>query len=463
MVLCLIIVLLHLYIYICICDFIIHICVFFQTCQVQTKKPGQIEACLMDMNVTRKDDRFCAFLVKPVYAKRFLANPPDLRKIMDIRKSPISFLNTGDRVLLTQLPTDNMMGRCVLAVLEFQACMQIHVSQFAQYYPLHTVTSEEFDPLYKSWGRPDYVYGYQFSLHHVFEDPLVYTGTARGQVWHWIDPDHLQRDHKVEETVVEHESDVDGEQDGSVQNQSDASDDEGKGMTSSGENVTCLLLSDTEWSSISTCKNGTAAIFRPLQTTSDTDIVAIVRGLRGYRVVGQFRVLSCKSLQGQWRSKAVTTTCANLKLTPGKIASMKESKKMWLWQLEDVNKWEPERLARFVDVAPRYKNRPFVLPSATLQAIQPVSKIPIRQNLKDTARFFLNQFEEKHSSTLMQTVLNVASRTGKIRVGTTCSGTDICVRVLKETVDVLNKIQAGKKIVFRVSLLYIHENKHIYI
>ena len=66
---------------------------------------------------------------------------------------------------------------------------------------------------------------------------------------------------------------------------------------------------------------------------------------------------------------------------------------------------------------------------------------PTRLCLKETARYFFDACGENYQQILLENLKSLDGKT--IKIGTACSGTDICVEVLKQTVEFFNKQQAG--------------------
>ena len=86
-----------------------------------------------------------------------------------------------------------------------------------------------------------------------------------------------------------------------------------------------------------------------------------------------------------------------------------------------------------VPPATKYRNCAFKLSSATSRD---VVDGPQKQCLVDMAEYFFGRLSERLQSNILQSALICSG--GVIRVGTTCSGSDICVTVLRKCVEFLN-------------------------
>lgn len=110
--------------------------------------------------------------------------------------------------------------------------------------------------------------------------------------------------------------------------------------------------------------------------------------------------------------------------------------------MKDIAVYENPHRVRFLEVAPRFKNRPFAVNLQELsQSVRGI--VPKRLHLRDTASFFMNQLPAENRNALLQTVGNLTKTCKKIRIGTTCSGTDICIPAMRAVLQHVNELQAG--------------------
>lgn len=114
------------------------------------------------------------------------------------------------------------------------------------------------------------------------------------------------------------------------------------------------------------------------------------------------------------------------------LASKTSTAREWLWTFKHILLFDS-----YTPISLRSSrinnNRPFLVQEHRLGArVEP----PKRAHLRDTARFFLNQLQRQHQENIAGIAHNLRGRT--IRVGTTCSGTDICLAVLRHTLDAIS-------------------------
>ena len=91
----------------------------------------------------RLDERFCGLVVQEKYAKRFVDECAEQRKLMELRSKALKFLVPGERICL--LSASGTSTRKVVAVLEFNYCTKIAIGELGHYEGLHRVTTQELD------------------------------------------------------------------------------------------------------------------------------------------------------------------------------------------------------------------------------------------------------------------------------------------------------------------------------
>lgn len=114
------------------------------------------------------------------------------------------------------------------------------------------------------------------------------------------------------------------------------------------------------------------------------------------------------------------------------------SKVLWAWNVGESEPLSKRFELTWVDA--RFKNRLFKLdPSKFLQA---TPNGPKSLDLKETAACMLNRLPSETWQVVSQQLQKLHGRT--LRVGTTCSGSDICISVIKQTLEYLEATQAGE-------------------
>ena len=105
----------------------------------------------------------------------------------------------------------------------------------------------------------------------------------------------------------------------------------------------------------------------------------------------------------------------------------------------------------------KFKNRTFNITASMV--MNPVDmKRPSSQCLKATAQYFFGMLAPDDQLQPKFIFKHLDNRC--IRVGTTCSGSDICIKVLQDTVSFLNSMEAWFA---ENKTMYIHNHKKIYI
>ena len=169
----------------------------------------------------------------------------------------------------------------------------------------------------------------------------------------------------------------------------------------------------------------------------------LVQTSEGHRVSGTMCVGD--AIQVSWGDESTKDLCQTV-YSQKQVKSMKAAKEVWRWETQEISMFDTPHMAKFIDVAPRNRNRIF---TAKIQDLQPVpAAVPMRLDLTETAQYFSHLMKPADKIALQRTFKNLCKSrggNGVIRVGTTCSGTDVCITVLKQTVEYLNKTEAASK------------------
>lgn len=401
------------------------------------------------------DGRFLGLLVKDMFAQRFIDPDPNQRKIIEVRTSVVKFIAAGEKLALVSTMRNgrDVSKRKILAILEYQACIQYPTSDFGRYFGLHRVTDQEF----KDYAQPSLNnltswYGYHFRLVHIFEPPIE-LHLKTGERWIWFsaetcfpdsslkrpstfnleDQQPLSKSHRTEgaEANAESMAGEGVEENVAIPDDLDIQDD-GKD-----QELTCLQLLPREWAAITS--EVSDSILRPFRSTS-AELYVLVDGDQGPQMVGHVVVDDSSCEVESWTSSLMMNLQREV-YSKEQIATMKGHKTAWLWHFQAVDIYENPHVVRFLDMAPRFRNRPFMVSQSQLQC-EALNKVPRKMDLVDTAEFFIGLLGEDRMKLLQQTVRHLSQKSAKIRVGTTCSGADICVKALQSTVNYLNSVQA---------------------
>lgn len=115
------------------------------------------------------------------------------------------------------------------------------------------------------------------------------------------------------------------------------------------------------------------------------------------------------------------------------IDRLKDSKAVFLWKLEDVET-VPERPVRLT--FQKYRARHFLMSRAQLENGMKID-LPSRLSLHSTSGFFLKLLGARDLQLLGKTATVLNGH--KIRIGTTCSGSDIGVTAVKTILLEINR------------------------
>lgn len=421
---------------------------------------------LIEQHVKQQNGKFKGLLVKERFAERFVSGDPGNRKVYEIRTKACNCLLAGDKIVLISM--QHQGGRQIwscLAVLEFHGNVKILNKSFEKQYPLHQVTQEEYHALQGNsdsefcWAwhlelyklletRPQFhrckqgcVIWVNFSLEELCatgegeDQPSLYrSGTSLSAKRTWSSQDQeppsskrLRGSGSADLSVGRAISAED--LDASPADVSPVDDMEEEETEVSGffdrESFPCMILLESEWRLL--CQDQ-RFLLKPFPTQEEA-VVGIVRFENVYRAVGLLHVDSCEKFED-----AVINSSAKVKQDLARAA--KRFKRPYLWNIKAVNVFDEQSQISFV--SQKYKNRLFTMPKASLchHALSP----PANLNLKDTCSYFLNMCTPEQRRAISAQVQRLSDVS--IRVGTTCSGSDIGITVLRQTISHLNAVEA---------------------
>ena len=195
-------------------------------------------------------------------------------------------------------------------------------------------------------------------------------------------------------------------------------EEEPESLAKDKDHVVCCLFQDFEWNAL--LSGHTSSIIRPF-AAHEQKLVVLVREQSGHMIVGEVEFASCAQLD--------------------RLNSIKNNKAAWTWEFCDIVAYDVPFAARFLSIAPRFRNRPFVLTKSQLEESE--ADAPTGMDFYETGKFLVNQLSMDMKEVLAQRIALLSNGRACIRVGTTCSGTDVCIPALKELVRFLNESQAG--------------------
>ena len=149
-----------------------------------TLSEEQMVDILTRYNVKTKNNRYCSLLVKKEHAELFFKKPESERKVYEIRKTPVHFLQEGEAIAI--VATGYCRARFLLGIVEYQGCVKIKKAHFSRFFSLHRVCEEAFQDLCKSWGEGEYVYGWHFEVVYQFQPPVFARSIAGPEVWFYF-------------------------------------------------------------------------------------------------------------------------------------------------------------------------------------------------------------------------------------------------------------------------------------
>lgn len=475
-----------------------------------TQEPKSREDFFMNLqshwNVKSKQvdgaTRLCGLIVMEEHARRFVNGPPGERKTMEIRKTNFTnYLSAGERILLISCggrrgPSEGDSSRKILGILEYQDGLRIKNTMINQFYSAHRISAEEVDAAFSAWmGTQDYCFGLCFSLVHAFDEPTSLCGNQSSRIWNWVPCDalnfggkhdlsiarsdtnsslgnpsslssynekaplsnsqepsgshnHCKRSYS--EMLVGPQEDI-ADSDEEQNEQNDPDDVNMANELHDDSKLLCLCINDTEWLKIRAGES--CFLYRSYQCKTDAAIIVMIRKPEGHVVVGQITVSEKTQVVTSAKTSVLAEQCQNMYST-SELQKLKGNKSLWLWKLSAVDEFETPHACKFLELAPRFRNRPFHMSKAELASTAPAS-IPRRLHLLDTGRFFVDLLSEERRQALDDLLRGLNKQV--IRVGTTCSGTDVCVKALKELVNTFNEMQDCMDAwLFRMCFLKIH-------
>ena len=390
-------------------------------------------------------------MVQEKFANRFIATESQ-RKTMEIRTKPVKFLSVGDRVALVSTASQSTKRLC-LAILEFRGCLKIDVGDLVKYQQFHRASPAELDAVLS--GTALECWGWQLSAVHIFDHPLLCNKPCTGpMVWLYLNPEELscsapagQPDlsdsyARSSTSDLDHSSSISFLERKRSLSPSDAATPTAKQLrTATAEvvegidfedplaRVMCMVLQPHEWNRLK--GSVIPCLVRPFRT-KEKRIFALVLSQSGYSWVGILSVGHCIPYADATPTlqSACTKGCDKVDLTN----LQKKKDKLFCWQMDEVSVLDVSSSVAWVDQS--YKNRTFTLPVSRLNATEATH--PTSLDLRETCEYFVDLCPDVFTKRIVDTLKNLHG--GRIRVGTTCSGSDICITVLRQTLQKLTAL-----------------------
>lgn len=170
---------------------------------------------------------------------------------------------------------------------------------------------------------------------------------------------------------------------------------------------------------------GGRVILRAFNTSHD-DLLAVLRKGSAYHLVGRI-LLGTKSELGK---VAVEDLVSPMYSRETAAALLKNSKTLWKWNVQNMFPFSPQVPLPWMDN--RFRNRVFKVDvKQALATFSPEVQGPTRLVLADTASYMFEHWSPERQQALLDILDSLKG--APLRVGTTCSGSDVCISVLKQT------------------------------
>lgn len=393
------------------------------------------------------DKSFLGLVVKEKYAERFVQNPPEERKVLELRSLPVRFLTDGDRFCL--LGSSHSSSRRILAVLEFKHCIRLKVCELPRYRDLHRVTDSEIASM--GWAQDSQLYGWKVSLVKAF-DPPFFLHQCKGEVWSWFPeslvtytiekPPALQK-RKSESSATDDpppkSSKTTSTASLTVTTDSDA---EEENCVQGDEQIQrcpdncwmCLLVTEKEWNYLRSSGEGGKFLLRPYGSSAQ-DLCVLVEMELGVNLVGVISVAKAERAVMSHDS----TRRALVLYDSRQVKQLQGHTSRWRLEVLRVDPFDNPILTGCMELPPRSRTRPFAVPIEKLKARKSalLTPFPATHHLQETAGYFMHCVGPTVSDQIKGLLTSLCGENCTIRVGTTCSGTDVCVAVIKQTLDFL--------------------------
>ena len=189
-----------------------------------------------------------------------------------------------------------------------------------------------------------------------------------------------------------------------------------------------MTLQEQEWNGL---VSGCRTILKSFRTR-DGKLVAIVRRPQGYVIVGIIVVSEMYTTDNV--RKLSQTSCNSMYPTSYINSFIRKANNPVAWTLSDVIVFPSEAPLYFA--GPKFRNRTTLIRQDMLRAKMVTQ--PKEQTLRESARYFLELMPDDLKTSLGNAMRIANGKT--IRIGTSCSGIDVCITVFRETISFLNQM-----------------------
>lgn len=208
----------------------------------------------------------------------------------------------------------------------------------------------------------------------------------------------------------------------------------------------CIVINDQEWQSV---LQGSRVLLRPYQSQKGSLALALKMG-HNFCVMATTSLARCVDLKGKG-----TQEC--LEMAKGfygakHINAMKTRvKTLWGWEFHDFHPFAVPVKLHWLDN--NFRNRPFKLTSNMIAGdkVDTTGPGPSDLCLKQTAEFFFRRGGLTFQKGLIDQLEKLRGRA--VRIGTTCSGCDICITTLRKIVERFNS-DKDRGVVFLLTLRF---------
>lgn len=420
-------------------------------------------------NVKEKDGRVPGLMVREQYAQRFVTQN-GIRKTMEIRTIRVNFLKEGDEVAL--ISVNRSKPRMCLGILKYKGIISMDANDLSKHFHYHRLTDLELDQ--GGFSSKEKLWGWYMEAVEVFDPPLILnSGSKPGGpiVWLYFSlsdlacnlPDscskeqtseigstdslvsicdelptnarsQLVRDTSTESWSFSKRSRLSTEDQEwpDVESMSDCQLQIHDFASPNGE-VYAIVLHDREWGKI---QKGASFIVRPYNS-HHAELFAFLRSPNFYMCYGVLHIRCCFLLD---RTDPEIEKTLLEYYSKFELEALKRHKQPYFWQLDSVTTFDVPSPVPWVDTA--YRNRTIKLKVSALQQGFARAKVKIpKPDLRETCDFFMGICDPVYQCKIFDTILSLDRST--IRIGTTCSGSDIVITVFKQTLAALNKQKAA--------------------
>ena len=197
-----------------------------------------------------------------------------------------------------------------------------------------------------------------------------------------------------------------------------------------------VLLSELEWDRL---QSGGEYLLRPFRSVQD-ELGVVLRVEDSNYCVGKISLADKEKLPAgdAISGQRAEHLCSSMYSKEHIKSVAKRSKILWVWKVAESESYSHRLELSWVDA--QFKNRVFKLDPSKFVKVG--GHGPQSLDLKETADYMVKRLPSAMWQVILQQFQKLHGKT--LRVGTTCSGSDICISVIKETLDYLKATQAGE-------------------